>query len=220
MYNEKIAYYRKRNMLTQEELAEKICVSRQTITKWEAGIISPSLEYLIDLSDIFGITIDTLIKEDDCISEAHESLTSDSLTHFIVKAKKLTYAGKKNKIESLRKGAHDYIFEEGEYKYCDSFFGASSFSGQEIVYNKGKVCWSMNYYGKVLSDCFNGDFLKEVLLLVSEERPYRGPEIYKRGEYIYVSDIEGDVTSFSGNEKIYYQSQKIYKGFFHGGIVR
>lgn len=220
MYNEKIAYYRKKNMLTQEELAEKICVSRQTITKWEAGIISPSLEYLIDLSDVFGITIDTLIKEDDCIGEAYESLTSDFLTHFIVKAKKLTYAGKKNKIESLRKGAHDYIFEEGEYKYCDSFFGASSFSGQEIIYNKSKVCWSMNYYGKVLGDCFNGDFLKEALLLVSEERPYRGPEIYKRGEYIYVSDIEGDITSFSGNEKIYYQSQKIYECLFHGGIIR
>lgn len=38
MYNEKIAYYRKKNMLTQEELAEKINVSRQTITKWEADI--------------------------------------------------------------------------------------------------------------------------------------------------------------------------------------
>lgn len=40
MYNDKILYYRKKNMLTQEELAEKLCVSRQTITKWEKGIIS------------------------------------------------------------------------------------------------------------------------------------------------------------------------------------
>ena len=77
----------------------------------------------------------------------------------------------------------------------------------------------MNYYGKVLGDHFNGNFFKEALLLVSEECPYRGAEIYKRGEYIYVSDIEGDVTSFSGNEKIYYQSQKIYECLFRGGIV-
>ena len=33
MYNEKIKYYRKMNMMTQEELAEKLCVSRQTVTK-------------------------------------------------------------------------------------------------------------------------------------------------------------------------------------------
>ena len=58
MLNEKITYFRKKNMLTQEELAEKLCVSRQTITKWENGLISPSLEYLIDLSQIFNVTID------------------------------------------------------------------------------------------------------------------------------------------------------------------
>lgn len=220
MYNKKIAYYRKKNMLTQEELAEKICVSRQTIAKWEAGIISPSLEYLIDLSDIFGVTIDTLIKDDDCISEECERFDSDLLTSFIVKAKKSTYAGKKNKVDPLRNGAHDYVFEEGEYKYCDSFFGASSFSGQEIVYKKKKVCWSMNYYGNVLDNHFNGDFLKEALLQVNEDRPYRGAEIYKRGEYIYISNIVGDITSFNGNEKIYYQSKKIYECLFHGGIIK
>nr|WP_317301246.1 helix-turn-helix transcriptional regulator [Allobaculum stercoricanis] len=37
MYSDKIAYYRKKNLLTQEALAEKLNVSRQTITKWESG---------------------------------------------------------------------------------------------------------------------------------------------------------------------------------------
>ena len=55
MLHDKMIYYRKKNMLTQEELAEKLCVSRQTITKWENGVITPSLEYLIDLSHIFII---------------------------------------------------------------------------------------------------------------------------------------------------------------------
>ena len=45
MLNEKIIYYRKKNMLTQEELAYQLNVSRQTITKWEAGIIYPNVEY-------------------------------------------------------------------------------------------------------------------------------------------------------------------------------
>lgn len=220
MYNERIAFYRKKNMLTQEELAEKINVSRQTVTKWEKGTISPSLEYLIDLSNIFGITIDSLIKDDDCKSIEDEKFNPNALTTFIVKAKKSTYANNQNKINSLRENAHDYTFQENEYKYYDSFFGSSSFSGQEIVYKNNKVCWSMNYYGKVLQDYFNGDFLKEVLLQVSEERPYRGAEIYSKGEFVYVSNVTGDITFFKGNETIYYRLQKIYEGWFHGGAMK
>lgn len=220
MYSEKISYYRKKNMLTQEELAEKLCVSRQTVSKWEAGVISPSLEYLIDLSDILGVTIDFLVKDDDCICDDLEELNCDELTHFIIKAKKLTYAGKKNKIESIRKGSHDYFFEEDEYKYIDSFVGASSFVGQEIVYKNDRVCWSMNYYGRVLDSNFNGDFLKEALLKVSEINPYRGPEIYKKGEYTYISNTEGDIASFNGNEKIYYKSKKIYECLYQGGLIK
>ena len=125
-----------------------------------------------------------------------------------------------NKINSLRENAHDYTFQENEYKYYDSFFGSSSFSGQEIVYKNNKVCWSMNYYGKVLQDYFNGDFLKEVLLQVSEERPYRGAEIYSKGEFVYVSNVTGDITFFKGNETIYYRLQKIYEGWFHGGAIK
>lgn len=220
MYNEKIAYYRKKHMMTQEELAERLCVSRQTVTKWERGAISPSLEYLIDLSDIFGITVDSLIKDDDCISEEDETLHCDSLVSFIVKAKRSTYANKQNKVNSLRKDAHDYFFEEDELKYYDSFFGASSFSGQEIVYKNDKVCWSMNYFGNVLSDDFQGDFLKEALLQVNEKRPFRGAEIFKKGEYVYISNVEGNISSFQGNEDIYYHSKKIYHCMFHGGIIK
>ena len=69
MLNEKIIYYRKKNMLTQEELAYQLNVSRQTITKWEAGIIYPNVEYLIKLSNLFDVSIDSLVKEDDCFRE-------------------------------------------------------------------------------------------------------------------------------------------------------
>ena len=61
MLNEKIIYYRKKNMLTQEELAYQLNVSRQTITKWEAGIIYPNVEYLIKLSNLFDVSIDSLV---------------------------------------------------------------------------------------------------------------------------------------------------------------
>ena len=60
MFHLKMIEYRKKNMMTQEELADRLGVSRQTITKWEKGTILPSLEYLIDLSRLFGVTIDQI----------------------------------------------------------------------------------------------------------------------------------------------------------------
>lgn len=49
-------------------------VSRQTTTKWEKSVISSNLKYLIDLSHIFGITIDHLMKEDDYFTEKIKTL--------------------------------------------------------------------------------------------------------------------------------------------------
>ena len=207
-------------MLTQEELADRIGVSRQTITKWESGLITPNLEYLLDLSDIFGVTIDTLIKNDDCISYEAKTIKEDQLLKFILKAKKSSYADKTHKSKQLRIDSHDYSYEENDYKYCDSFFGRSYFSGQEIVYIKDEVCWSMNYYGNVLSENFKGDFLKDALMKVDEKHPFRGPELYQNGEYTYVSHSIGELTAFEGHEEIYYKNQKIYEGKYHGGIIK
>lgn len=220
MFNEKIIYYRKKNVLTQEELAQRLSVSRQTITKWESGVISPSLEYLIDLSNIFGVTIDSLIKDDDCLNDLSDQTDCNHLVEFIVKAKKSTYAAKKGKIETNRIDSHTYVFEESKYKYLDSFFGTSDFSGQEVVYENDKVVWSMNYYGNVLHSNFSGDFLKAALLQIDITAPYRGPTYFKKGEYTYICNVLGNVNSFKGNEDIYYQSTKIYECIFHGGLVK
>ena len=43
-FGEKLQYYRKREEITQEQLAEKMEVSRQTISKWEAGTSYPEME--------------------------------------------------------------------------------------------------------------------------------------------------------------------------------
>ncbi len=42
--------------------------------------------------------------------------------------------------------------------------------------------WSMNYIGRVTGDNFSGDFLKEALLRVPEDKPFRGPEDYTNGD--------------------------------------
>ena len=60
MFKDNLVYLRKLNNMTQEELAEKINVSRQSIAKWESGETVPDLEKCKLLSEIFGVSLDDL----------------------------------------------------------------------------------------------------------------------------------------------------------------
>ncbi len=55
---------RKKNNLSQEELAEKVGVARQTISKWELGETSPDLKQAKELSKIFNVSLDELTNND------------------------------------------------------------------------------------------------------------------------------------------------------------
>lgn len=59
-----IQYLRKQKKITQEQLAEIMSVSRQTISRWEADEIIPELNKLVALSDVFTCKLDALVKED------------------------------------------------------------------------------------------------------------------------------------------------------------
>ena len=63
MFGEKLMKLRKENALTQEELAEKLGVTRQTISKWELGQTVPDKDKLIDMAKIFNVTVDELLNE-------------------------------------------------------------------------------------------------------------------------------------------------------------
>lgn len=60
MLSENIYALRRKSGLSQEQLAEKIGVSRQAISKWEGGLSTPELDKLKALSDCFHVTIDEL----------------------------------------------------------------------------------------------------------------------------------------------------------------
>lgn len=64
LFSEKLKYLRKQNNLTQEELSFKLNVSRQAITKWESGEGIPDIENLKQISILFNVSIDELVKED------------------------------------------------------------------------------------------------------------------------------------------------------------
>ena len=61
----RIQYYRKRKQLTQEELAEKLMVSRQAISRWESDNNEPDVKTLLILANIFEITVDELVRENE-----------------------------------------------------------------------------------------------------------------------------------------------------------
>ena len=64
-FHEKLKQERKRLNLSQEDLANKINISRQSISKWELEKGYPNIETLIELSEVFDITVDELLKGDD-----------------------------------------------------------------------------------------------------------------------------------------------------------
>lgn len=60
---EKIFILRRENGLSQEELAERLGVSRQSVSKWESGNVMPDLDKVLMLSEIFSVSTDTLVKD-------------------------------------------------------------------------------------------------------------------------------------------------------------
>lgn len=60
---DKIIEERKRNGWSQEELAEKLGVSRQSVSKWEGAQSVPDLQRILEMSRIFGVSTDYLLKD-------------------------------------------------------------------------------------------------------------------------------------------------------------
>lgn len=59
-FSEKLIKLRKENLLSQEELGYKLNVTRQTISKWELGQTTPEMGKLVEMSKLFGVTLDEL----------------------------------------------------------------------------------------------------------------------------------------------------------------
>lgn len=59
----KIAEKRKTIGMTQSEFAEEMCVTRQTVSRWEAGTVLPDIEKIVDIASILGVSTDYLLKD-------------------------------------------------------------------------------------------------------------------------------------------------------------
>lgn len=62
-FSEKLTALRKQTGLSQEQLADRLGVTRQSVSKWESGAAMPELVKLISLSEMFGVSVDYLVKD-------------------------------------------------------------------------------------------------------------------------------------------------------------
>ena len=71
-FNEKLQELRKQRGLTQEELAEKLYISRTAVSKWESGRGYPNIESLKAIAKLFSVTVDELLSSGEVLTIAEE----------------------------------------------------------------------------------------------------------------------------------------------------
>ena len=62
-FSEKLTGLRRKSGMSQEQLADRLGVTRQSVSKWEGGTAMPELVKLISLSELFGVSVDYLVKD-------------------------------------------------------------------------------------------------------------------------------------------------------------
>ena len=87
-FNEKLLSLRRKSGLSQEELAEKLSVSRQSVSRWENGETLPDAQNLLVLSDIFGVSVDSLLRDEKQAKNEEENIPTRSVNN--------THTGKQN----------------------------------------------------------------------------------------------------------------------------
>ena len=148
----------------------------------------------------------------------------NKVSKFLVKAKINTYASSGEGGEKiLPDGGKEFKFKERKFKYRDRYFGFNPFIGEEIVWQNEKIVWGMNYYGEIITKIFSAKdiyyFLQEALKRASEDKPFRGPDNFKKADFEYSNKIKGTVKKFQGEEIIFYKEQIVYKLSYHGGLI-
>jgi len=126
IFAEKLKVLRKQFKLSQEQLAEKIGVSRQAITKWETEVGLPDIENLMAIAALFSISIDELLSGEKLARTqaafAYESITEydvRKLCHFDIHAPgalEITMTASENEKLRIRLASHVHQTLESDYK--------------------------------------------------------------------------------------------------------
>lgn len=201
-FSEKMLLLRKKKGLSQEQLAEMLDVSQQTISDWESQQSLPELSKIIVLSDILGISIDQLIKDDQRLFGDEDSSELEEVSMEIVNAAPsevqlevmfCTRCGKKNQADSSFCG------------YCGNPFTSFVANTSETSKIK-KAELDLAYYKA------NLEMQQQALLLKQEELAEMRRQTKRQQEQIELQRKQYDKmmkcprcgsTSLSGNKKGY-----------------
>ena len=146
------------------------------------------------------------------------------LRTFLVDSNKAGYAsGDERKWIKEPDGSTTIQFEQGPWRSHDNFFGGEPYGGRTVVFYEDKPVWMIVYYGWVVEGV-NTEQIYSVLrnaLKVEPEEDYqpRGPRKYEEEQFVYMNQWEGDIESFSGEEKINQKDTLVYKANYMGGWV-
>jgi hypothetical protein len=148
------------------------------------------------------------------------------LLSFILEAKQKCYIGGGKPEAPCRTASLDVAHEEGEYRYLDSYFGGSDFSGQEVVWLKEQPVWAMSYHGRILRDDLitaeqTGTIIKAALSdMYRTKKHFLGGTTFAHEWGTYEDDSTGEHDSFQGQETIRIGSCVVYRLHYFGGLIR
>lgn len=194
-FAEKLKELRKQNGISQEQLAEKIYVSRQAITKWESGNGIPDIENLISISNLFNESLDSLLSEEKSLISKHEFLYESRTEYDLDSPKKM----------DLKLGtAHEVIIEKTKDEKIIVIAASNklNYIAQQVkvkIEENKKRMDVIVKHSNDLSDIAAQEYL--FILVKIPERFVADVELASELENLKIRDITFDTIEFAGRVK-------------------
>ena len=160
---ERIKALRKKNDLTQEKLADYLCVSYQAVSKWECGVSNPDITMIAPLAKLFGVSADELLgiteldddktrKRYDAALKKHRNGQDHSGSYWWAKEAFLTYPQNYHYLEWLANAEYQLAFDESQAEKPSSEYF------EELIEN------SLRHYETVIENCTDTDIYAKAVL--------------------------------------------------------
>lgn len=169
---DKIIELRKKSGMTQDELAEKLGVSRQSVSKWESAQSTPDLGRILKMSEIFSVSTDVLLKDELSLDSSSSSDSTADKSHVVETEPPLRPVSMEEASEFLEKNRKKSFLNALGVGICiisfifpilfDAMFGDSP------IANAGAVLWLVFVAIAVGIFVYSGGIMKKFAYLHSE----------------------------------------------------
>ena len=194
-FADKLKELRKQKGISQEQLAEKIHVSRQAITKWESGNGIPDIENLIAISSLFNESLDSLLSEEKSLISKHEFLY-ESRTEYDLDSPK--------KIDLKIGAAHEVIIEKTKDEKIQVLAASNklNYLAQQVKVKIDESKKRMDVIVRHSSDLSDIAAIENLFILVRiPEKFVADIELSSELENLKIRDIIFDAVEFDGKVK-------------------